>query len=203
MFAIEINKENYEYDIQALVKSFYPKEQIAVLLPESRPERRAELADKVRIRLLVEEEAGCGEADSIRATLTVDEKEAITLREKRTGAQGKARSKRFFYGVLSRETGKELPWGNLIGIRPTKIAYSMLEEGKTGEEIICIPTGRSMGQVRKKRSWRWKSRSGRGSFFPVSITRTDTAFTSGFLSVRQPVCTVPLLPMPSGHTGNR
>lgn len=37
MFAIEINKENYEYDIQALVKSFYPEEQIAVLLPESRP----------------------------------------------------------------------------------------------------------------------------------------------------------------------
>ena len=70
MFAIEINKENYEYDIQALVKSFYPEEQIAVLLPESRPERRAELADKVRIRLLVEEEAGCGEADSIAGALS-------------------------------------------------------------------------------------------------------------------------------------
>lgn len=27
-------------------------------------------------------------------------------------------------------TGKELPWGNLTGIRPTKIAMGLLEEGK-------------------------------------------------------------------------
>lgn len=95
MFAIEINKENYEYDIQALVKSFYPEEQIAVLLPESRPERRAELADKVRIRILVEEEAGCGEADSIRATLTVDEK-SYHFTGKENGGAGKSAMKRFF-----------------------------------------------------------------------------------------------------------
>ena len=136
MFAIEINKENYEYDIQALVKSFYPEEQVAVLLPESRPERRAELADKVRIRLLVEEEAGGGEAGSIRATLTVGEK-SYHFTGKENGGAGKSAMKRFFYEVLSKETGKELPWGNLSGIRPTKIAYSMLEEGKTGEEIIA------------------------------------------------------------------
>ena len=55
MFAVEINKENYEYDIQALVKSFYPEEQVAVLLPESRADRRAELEGKVKIRLNIEE----------------------------------------------------------------------------------------------------------------------------------------------------
>lgn len=44
--------------------------------------------------------------------------------------------KRFLYRSLSRLTGKELPWGNLTGIRPTKIAYGMLEEGRSEEEIM-------------------------------------------------------------------
>ena len=44
--------------------------------------------------------------------------------------------KRFFYNILSQVTGKHLPWGNLTGIRPTKIAYGLLEEGKDRQEII-------------------------------------------------------------------
>ena len=44
--------------------------------------------------------------------------------------------KRFLYLTLSGITGKTLPWGNLTGIRPTKIAYGMLEEKKSNEEIL-------------------------------------------------------------------
>ena len=124
MFAIEINRENYEYDIQALVKAFYPEEQIEVLLPESRAERRAQLEDKVRIRLAVEDDG---------AVLTVDGRD---YRWDRAAQEDKAALKRFFYEVLSKETKRQLPWGNLIGIRPTKIAYELLEQGKTKEEII-------------------------------------------------------------------
>ena len=39
------------------------------------------------------------------------------------------------YKKLCMQTGKTLPWGNLIGIRPTKISMFMLEEGKTEVEI--------------------------------------------------------------------
>ena len=125
MFAIEINKENYEYDIQALVKSFYPEEQIAVLLPESREDKRRELQDKVRVRLNVQEDG---------AELTVD---SGTYRwEKPGGADSKGSFKRFLYDVLQKDTGKSLPWGNLTGIRPTKIAYSLLEEGKSRGDIV-------------------------------------------------------------------
>ena len=38
--------------------------------------------------------------------------------------------------MLSRQTGKKLPWGTLTGIRPTKIPMAMLEEGKSREEIL-------------------------------------------------------------------
>ncbi len=125
MFAIEINKENYEYDIQALVKSFYPEEQIAVLLPESREDKRRELQDKVRVRLIVREDG---------AELTVDS--GTYHWAKPEGKDSKGSFKRFLYDVLQKDTGKSLPWGNLTGIRPTKIAYGLLEQGKSREEIV-------------------------------------------------------------------
>ena len=33
--------------------------------------------------------------------------------------------------MLSKVTGKQLPWGTLTGIRPTKIPMAFLDEGKT------------------------------------------------------------------------
>ena len=125
MFAIEINREKYEYDIQALVKSFYPEEQVAVLLPESRADKRRELEDKVRIRLNVQEDG---------AELTVGSRTYCWARPE--GEDSKGSFKRFLYEVLSKETGKSLSWGNLVGIRPSKIAYGLLEEGKSRQEIV-------------------------------------------------------------------
>ncbi|MBD5492529.1 MAG: coproporphyrinogen dehydrogenase HemZ, partial [Lachnospiraceae bacterium] len=43
--------------------------------------------------------------------------------------------KRFLYTSLREETGISLPWGNLTGIRPTKIAMTMLEQGVSEEGI--------------------------------------------------------------------
>ena len=43
--------------------------------------------------------------------------------------------KRFLYSSLCEETGRSLPWGNLTGIRPTKIAMTMLETGKSEQEV--------------------------------------------------------------------
>ena len=37
--------------------------------------------------------------------------------------------KKMFYLMLTERTGRELPWGSLTGIRPTKIALTRLEEG--------------------------------------------------------------------------
>ncbi len=44
--------------------------------------------------------------------------------------------KQLIYRGLSKYSGKELPWGTLTGIRPTKIPMTMLEEGKGREEIL-------------------------------------------------------------------
>lgn len=43
--------------------------------------------------------------------------------------------KRELYKVLSEYTKTKLPWGTLTGIRPTKLAYDFLEEGRSEDEI--------------------------------------------------------------------
>ncbi|MBQ2609707.1 MAG: coproporphyrinogen dehydrogenase HemZ [Butyrivibrio sp.] len=44
--------------------------------------------------------------------------------------------KKNIYRMLSLETKRELPWGNLTGIRPTRIVMNLIEEGVNDEEIF-------------------------------------------------------------------
>lgn len=43
--------------------------------------------------------------------------------------------KRMLYRILAKHTGRTLPWGNLTGIRPTKIPMSLLEKGWKNSQI--------------------------------------------------------------------
>ena len=106
MLVVDLNRENFEYDVNALVKAFYPEEQVKVLIPECKDGKNVQIREQIRIRICLEEDG---------AVLEVDGKE---------------------YRVLSQATGRKLPWGNLTGIRPTKIALTMLEEGKSEQEIL-------------------------------------------------------------------
>ena len=45
--------------------------------------------------------------------------------------------KSLLYDTLSSYTGLELPWGDLIGIRPTKIAMAQIEDGSTDAEAAA------------------------------------------------------------------
>ncbi|AKA71995.1 coproporphyrinogen III oxidase [Clostridium scatologenes] len=44
--------------------------------------------------------------------------------------------KKAIFKYLHKKTGKELPWGTLIGIRPSKIALELINQGKDDEYII-------------------------------------------------------------------
>ncbi len=48
----------------------------------------------------------------------------------------KSELKRQLYKALADHTGKELPWGTLTGIRPTKLAMGCLDEGLDKEDAI-------------------------------------------------------------------
>ncbi len=76
---------------------------------------------------------------------TLTEKNGRILRTKaagRTDAFGnlggdleKNREKVGLYSLLKEQTGKEIPWGILTGVRPTKMVYEGLEHGLAPDEI--------------------------------------------------------------------
>lgn len=129
MLAVEIDRGNFEYDVNSIVKAFFPEETVKVITPEMSEAKKAELLGDVKIRVALRERG---------AQINVNgcEFEWQYAGEAVETVSYKAGFKRFFYCVLREYTGKELPWGNLTGIRPTKLAYGMLEEGRTEEEIL-------------------------------------------------------------------
>ena len=106
MQVVYINKDQFQYDVHSLYKAFYPEEDVRVIIGE-----RGSAADK---------EADISSEDEI-SVIDVD--------------KDKNELKREIYRALSEKTGKRLPWGDLTGIRPTRIAMNLLDEGKGREEI--------------------------------------------------------------------
>lgn len=128
MKVVKLSHPNYEYDVHSLVKAFYAEEQVTVITPETKPEKLAELEPQVAITITLSETG---------AQICVGEEVFSWEQASEEIKDGyKNGLKRFLYRALSKVTGQELPWGNLTGIRPTKIAYGMLDEGKDDAEIL-------------------------------------------------------------------
>lgn len=123
MKEIKVNLASYEYDVHSLVKSFYAEDGIKVYSPET----KAQAPEVCDIVINIQEDCG--------ADITIDNK-CSEWKYEETEGRFKDAFKRFLYRELVAATGKELPWGNLTGIRPTKIAYGMLEQGMSEEDIV-------------------------------------------------------------------
>ncbi len=136
MLAVKLNLENYEYDVHSLVKSFFPEEMVKVLTPSTKEESYKNVL----------EQAGIAEEKDIPLEIYIEENGAVIRyhggEHSWTYAEDEGKFKdgfkRFLYRVLSHELGKKLPWGNLTGIRPTKLALGKLEKGCSDEEIAAF-----------------------------------------------------------------
>ena len=134
---VSINEEGFEYDIHSLVKAFYPEADVKVILPSN------EKDDKNVEDLLVSSDEGLPDifikkdGDTFFMTL-VSEKESVVKKvsvENMDRSQTKNVLKQLIYTMLSEHQKRELPWGTLTGIRPTKIARTLLEDGANEAEI--------------------------------------------------------------------
>lgn len=124
MLAVRLNKPQFEYDIHSIVKAFYPAETVKVF-EEGTKDFESD-GDNPSISIWFEERA-------VRVNLSGTEHEAVLSRpEERPVVKNEL--KQLLYRVLSAHTGKELPWGTLTGIRPTKIAMQFLEENAPGTQ---------------------------------------------------------------------
>lgn len=139
MQIIKSNKTQFEYDIQALLKSFYPEWEPHMLAPDSQIRDRRILEGEPVMELYF----GEGEVTlkMLGGDSAYDGKSSLHTwypKEMPGTPEYKNAFKRFFYVSLCKETGTTLPWGNLTGIRPTKIAMTMMEQGKSGEETAAF-----------------------------------------------------------------
>lgn len=115
MIGLILNSSSYENEIRALMMAFFPGEKIVLdAAPDPYLVRVIFSPDAVKVTLedsngvLSENEGPCDLSDYKLAKNTL---------------------KRIAYDCLSRYTKKTLPWGTLTGIRPTKIAMALLNEG--------------------------------------------------------------------------
>lgn len=129
MIELQISKEDFMYDIQGLCKSFYPSRQIVF---GEWMEGRAQNAD-ARMVLAVELKE-----EGVAIVLKEGEKTyckeaAAPVSERRVY---KNIIKKVLYELLMEVSGKQLPWGTLTGVRPSKLIMERLELGEEREEIV-------------------------------------------------------------------
>lgn len=130
MILIKLNDDNFEYDIYSLVKAFYPKEDIT-FVDEIKPE------DNVSYFLVINYELKSIDLKLFKPAdvdLRLIYEDSIKV-EHSDRKDTKNRLKRLIYYCFSEQTNRTLPWGTLSGIRPTKIALSMVERGLSDEDI--------------------------------------------------------------------
>ncbi|WP_455436709.1 coproporphyrinogen dehydrogenase HemZ [Hungatella hathewayi] len=129
MIGIILDDNAYEQDIRELLMAFYPGETYI------HEERDGDEMPRFSVygttggnqySLTVREYGEDGEMLENKASVEADFSNRF---------ETKNRIKRMLYGLLSEKTKKELPWGTLTGIRPTKIAMTKLLEGKQEDEI--------------------------------------------------------------------
>ena len=135
LIGITVNQAGFEYDIHSLVKAFYPAQDVKVFTENEKEESSGPGLPDLHIHFTKEAVlltliAGEG------ATASFGGKK-VDIAEDMPRPEVKNRLKQLLYQTLSEHTGKNLPWGTLTGIRPTKIPMTMLEEGRTEEEIMA------------------------------------------------------------------
>ena len=161
MIHIELTKDYFEYDIRGLVMAFFPQEEISLTKPGQEGKKKQQKKECSNVEDLKKfgnnhkenqllnknNETNHLEDNELETnTLFIDYKEkevvitysGITVSKDvdyENTKEAKIILKKALYDVLQKATKKELPWGTLTGIRPTKIPMALLEEGKTEEEI--------------------------------------------------------------------
>ena len=123
---IYLSEDMFSYELQALVKAFYPVDTHGVEIGEPGAEDDyvwVTYTDKEVSVELVEN----GESQA-KVTEPID-------RENRRLCKDSV--KRAIYKALSHGEEGVVPWGTLTGVRPTKLIMELVNQGCTEEEVIA------------------------------------------------------------------
>ena len=128
---LKFNEKNFEYDVYTLVKAFFPDADVTMIYTD--------------------EESACPEAE-LQMSVTesadsylflLEEKDIRTIEKEVSVPSGADRHERknalktLVYKTLCEYTGRELPWGDLTGIRPVRIPLDLIEKGWKNADIAA------------------------------------------------------------------
>lgn len=122
MIYIKISDMDFYDDAVVLIKSFYPRTEVMQYQEQAEQTRTAQ-------DIVIEPE--------------VPEKDGRSKKELHEAF------KCTLYTKLSAQLNKTLPWGYLTGVRPSKIAYTLLEKGADREQILEAFTKKHLASEKK------------------------------------------------------
>ena len=155
---------DFEHDIYELIKAFYPEGDIHSLYEKDEAVYDIFFTvkkenDNFVIKYETKDQKGVASAEVIRGA---DGDSSQETHEKLMDAHelrkaNKDSLKYALYNVLVKLTGRTLPWGNLTGIRPAKLAMGMIESGMKNTDCRVLPTSASQHSRLRRcshtRSW--------------------------------------------------
>ena len=127
---IRFNRKDFEYDVYSLVKAFYPQSQVEMFYGDEKGKGEYELV----LLVTYGDQEICVEAEKDKKVIG-RQRAAVAYEKGRK--ETKNVLKQLVYDLLCKQTGHTLPWGNLTGIRPTKIPMKLLENGWKNTEIAA------------------------------------------------------------------
>lgn len=144
MIEIACKKNKFTYNVYHITKAFFPSEEITQKVDEKQ-ESLVELKlpggscfslapEEIRGELPGLAGAEAADARSDSGEKAADAVPFAGTEEELAQAEKRAVTRRV-YRFLCEASGSKLAWGTLTGVRPTKLAMQMLEEGKSWEEI--------------------------------------------------------------------
>ena len=133
MIDIVFNKKEFEYDAYTLIKAFYPQEEVSILYEGEEKIETFQEKEEAFLVVKITYNKEDTRLEILKNKETVFE-ETIFSASDDERKERKNKLKQALYRGLSKETKKVLPWGNLTGIRPTKIAMGLIESGMSNVE---------------------------------------------------------------------
>lgn len=130
MIRLNINIPKFENDARALLMAFFPGEKISVADTESTDYFLDIHFENVSEKKPFGTEIHC-EFFENEKLLAAD----TTVSDTDDQKWARDQLKRLVYRLLCKAENRELPWGTLTGIRPTKTAMALIEDGMTENEL--------------------------------------------------------------------
>ena len=113
MIKIQVNNEMFAYDMYHISKAFYPGVEI-----EQKVDKTSEYAVEINI-----DETG----------MNIHGQELLQMEDRK---MKKRYVNQKIYKWLSQKTSKELAWGIMTGVRPTKPMMNLIESGMSDDKVI-------------------------------------------------------------------